>query len=135
MRLIKQHSVFDALPVFHEMLETMKQSIWNSPTFLFERNWRPFQFKEDDKNVVITVELPGFKRDEIVLQVLEDGVLRAGVLRLTANSPTRGAYTHEFASAKTDFNNAEVKLEDGILTITSAIKQEVASKPKQLKIS
>lgn len=129
-KLVKRTGVFDVFNEFDSLLDGMRQSIWNSPTFLFERNWRPFQFNETGDSVTVDIELPGFKREEITIDVVEDGVLR-----VSADSKTRGRYTHEFATPKADFDKAEVKLTDGILQITAPVKPVEPPKRKQLTIS
>lgn len=93
------------------LFDRMHDGFWKDPVFQLNRNWRPTDISESEKEYVIEIELPRFKREEIKVEVTK------GVLKVVAKN-ARTSYVREFILQFSDFEKTEVKLEDGLLKIT-----------------
>lgn len=103
----------------------------------------PADVREDDSNVYIEAELPGFKKDEVEIAI-EQGTLTITAERrekdrdekkegyhLSERSFRR--YQRAFAlPTQVDETGAEAKLDSGVLHLTLPKSQEV--KPRQIEI-
>jgi len=102
----------------------------------------PVDVEEDDDAITIEAELPGFKRDEVDVNV-ENGVLtikaERGAKQLNGKTKlhmSERRYTRvqrAFTLPRTvDGSDVEAKLCDGILTLT--LKKTEESKPRKIEI-
>jgi HSP20 family protein len=92
----------------------------------FQLGEYPMDIDEDDKNVYVEAELPGFKKDEIILH-LEGNELRIRAERKPSRSRgTRHLYERFYSRvnrwvtlpAPVDPDAVDAKLEDGVLRLT-----------------
>lgn len=102
----------------------------------------PVDVDEDDDKITIEAEMPGFKRDEIDVNV-ENGVLTIKAER-SSKEDNNGTKRHlserrftrvqrAFTLPRTvDGSDVEAKLGDGILTLT--LKKTEESKPRKIEI-
>jgi len=151
--LTRSHqSKLSVLPAFDELfglggeLDRLFESPfvdWNRKSQLL-RVWNPaIDLYEDVNNVVVKVELPGMKKEEIEVS-LDDGVLSISGERKRdtkyADAQTHrserfvGAFQRSFAlpsTVKTDQVKADYK--DGILTVTLPKAEE--AKRKQIEVN
>lgn len=106
----------------------------------------PVDITENQENLVIEAELPGYKKDEIEVTT-EDGVLtivaertqekpeaddsKAGRQRLTERSYAKVSRSFRFP-ATVDINKVDASLDSGILTLTVPKREEV--KPRKIEV-
>ncbi len=88
----------------------------------------PVDIREDDKNVYVDAEVPGFKKDEIQV-TFDQGMLRLCAEHREEKKP-KGDRTHRIERRyrciertltlpeSVDISKAEAKLEDGVLHLT-----------------
>lgn len=91
-------------------VDRIHDSFWSEPAFQLNRNWRPTEFNETEKEYNIEIELPRFKREDIKVEVTK------GILKVTAKN-SRSSYVREFSLPYVDYDHTSVKLEDGVLKI------------------
>ncbi|MFH0832229.1 MAG: Hsp20/alpha crystallin family protein [Candidatus Aenigmatarchaeota archaeon] len=104
----------------------------------------PISMGETDKKVVIRAELPGFKKDEISLNVTENFIEIAAAKKEEKIERTEKSYMHERSSGairrafslpkNVDPENADAKLEDGLLTVTLPKLHPEEKKKKKVPI-
>jgi HSP20 family protein len=102
----------------------------------------PVDIHEDDDSITVEAEMPGFKRDEINV-TLEQGVLSISAERETqekskgAQHLTERCYRRVARSFKlpvaVDESKVDAHLEDGVLTLKLAKREEV--KPRRIEVS
>lgn len=113
---------------FPTVLETLRSSLydefWQSPAFLFERNWKPTEIKSTDKEYVIEIELPRFKKEDVKVESIDGSIV------VTAKN-AKSSFVRAFSYSDWDSENSNVELKDGLLTITVA---RVSPKIKTLEI-
>ena len=101
----------------------------------------PVDIREDDSNVYIEAELPGFKRDEIEV-TMEQGVLTINAQRkqeekkgeeqhLTERHFTRVSRSFRLPTP-VDENKIDAHLEEGVLTLSLPKREEV--KPRRIEV-
>jgi len=101
----------------------------------------PVDIREDDTNVYVEAELPGFKRDEIDV-TMEQGVLTINAQRkieekkgeeqhLTERRFTRVSRSFRLPTP-VDENKIEAHLEEGVLTLSLPKREEV--KPRRIEV-
>lgn len=106
----------------------------------------PVDITENEENLVIEAELPGYKKDEIEVTT-EDGVLtivaertqektdenesKASRRRLTERSYAKVSRSFRFP-ATVDIGKVEASLDSGILTLTVPKREEV--KPRKVEV-
>jgi HSP20 family protein len=119
---------------------------WTAPSrdSGFFSGWTPALDVYDDKDrLVVKVELPGMKKDEIEIS-LHDGVLTVSGERKTENEVKEGQtfrserYFGKFQRSVTlptavDAGKVKAAYKDGVLTIDLAKAEE--AKPKQIEVS
>jgi HSP20 family protein len=84
------------------------------------------EWEETDKNLIVKIELPGFKLSEIDLGI-EDGVLF-----IKANNKKSSIKKYYTISNKIKVEESTANLEDGILTIT--LPKSLESKATKIQI-
>jgi len=106
----------------------------------------PVDIEEDENNVYVEAEMPGFSKDEIEV-TLENGVLSISAERQQHSSgegePGRRSHLHErrytrvarrFALPTTlDESDVQAKLDNGVLRLTIPKKEEV--RPRRIEVS
>lgn len=89
---------------------------------------------EDDNNVYARFELPGFKKDEIKIQIEKD-VLTVEVNRTSEDTDAQNSVNLSRAVSipeGVDVDNVSARLEDGILSVT--LPKQEARKPRMIEI-
>ena len=107
MSIIKYNNLntqFDAL------VNELSNMLWRSPTFQFERNWRPEEIKQTDTQYTIEVELPRVTKEQVKAEVLDNQLVISA-------STDKLQYERSFALSDADFAQSELKLENGVLSI------------------
>lgn len=107
------------------IVNNFHDAFWGDPLFQLERNWRPTDVDETDTEYKVEVELPRFKREEIRVEVVKN------TLQITAKN-AKASYVRAFSLSDADFDKANVKLEDGVLSVV--IPKVESSKTKVLEI-
>ena len=108
----------------NSLFDDLFDEFWRTPSFLFERNWRPTDIKATDKGYTIEIELPRVKKEEVSVEVVD------GVLTVSAKNE-KLSFVRSFSYSDMDVEQAAVKLSDGVLTIEVP---KVASSVKKLEI-
>jgi HSP20 family protein len=83
---------------------------------------------EDDKNIYITVELPGIERDNIDIQLTDHSVI------IDVNSPERKYHKEIEVPAKIKTDEVKAAYKNGILDITLPRFKEETKKGKKINI-
>jgi HSP20 family molecular chaperone IbpA len=89
---------------------------------------------ENDHNVTLSLDVPGFKESDLKLELLE-----RGIIRISGERTNKFNYTSKFSrhftldGARVDLNNIQPNLVDGVLSITFP-KRELAQ-PRAIPIS
>ncbi|MEX0653902.1 MAG: Hsp20/alpha crystallin family protein [Phycisphaeraceae bacterium] len=102
----------------------------------------PVDIREDDNNVIVEAELPGFKKEEIDV-TMEQGVLTINAHREEKKDEEKGErYLHErrFSRVSRSFRlptpvdegKVDCKLNEGVLTIHLPKREEV--KPRKIEV-
>jgi HSP20 family protein len=128
-----QHRHLGGTPARRERDEELSLGAWIPPV----------DIEEDNENLVLTAELPGFKEDQIDIQV-EGGVLTIRGER-TFDDKQEGKNFHrversygQFVRSFTlpnnvDRDNVKASFKDGLLSIELPKREE--AKPRQIKVS
>jgi len=93
------------------LVDELFDSFWDSPAFQFERNWRPTDISEDENNYYINIELPGFKKSDINISVVNN------TIKVLAKN-NKSVYSRAFSISGWNTNKVKTKLENGVLTAT-----------------
>lgn len=94
----------------------------------------PLDLYEDEQNVYARFELPGFRKDEVIVE-LENAVLTVNVQR--KGDEKEGRQELRFTRSVTvpegiDSEKVKAKLEDGILTVT--LPKQETRKPRSIQV-
>ena len=134
----------------HELEEAFK-SFWSEPfrfeltipRITFPKFGPTARFRETDKELIIHIPLPGFKRDEIELTVTENYLRVRAEKKEVRKEQTESAYFASAAESKIERSyrlpkeivpeRVRAKLEDGVLTIV-APKAKPERKERRVKI-
>jgi HSP20 family protein len=104
----------------------------------------PVNVREDDGEVVATVELPGMKQDDIEVTVRQDGIRIAGERKEESETKEEDYYCLEssygrFARyvdlpAEVDESKAEATFTDGILKIKMPKSEDSKTRAKKIAV-
>ena len=125
----KYYSPLNSWDLFHNEFDSLVDSMfnwaWSNPTWVTNRNYRLCDVKDNTDNYTISVELPGYKRSEVKLEVV------GNTLQLTAEN-TKGKYVKSWSLSDSDLEKVTSKLEDGVLNVT--IPKLPSATPKVIDI-
>lgn len=107
------------------LFDQLHDNFWASPEVQFNRNWRPTEVSETDIAYKIEIELPRFKKEEVKVEAVK------GVLKVIAKNQ-RANYVREFGLPYANLNLSDVRLADGVLTIS--VPKSGEGQTKQLEI-
>lgn len=115
--------------VFHDefdnFIDRAFNSFWTSPLLVTQRNYRIYDVAENEKDYTITVEIPGYKKGEIKLEIVDNSI------QLTAEN-SKGKYIKAWSLSGANLDKVTSKLEDGVLTIT--VEKIPEAQPKVVEI-
>jgi HSP20 family molecular chaperone IbpA len=80
-----------------------------------------------DEDQTVTLDLPGYKREEIAVEATHDGVVT-----ITAQNDKRGLTTRQYYLDGLDSEQVEAALSDGVLTLT--LKRAESAKPRKIAV-
>ena len=131
-------SPFDLL---HREIDRALDRAWgNGGEMLAGAAAYPVDIHEDENNIIVEAELPGFKKDEIDVS-MEQGVLTINAMRKPEERKTEHHLSERrFARVSRSFrlpiavdeNKVEAHLEHGLLTLTLPKREEV--KPRRIEV-
>ncbi len=130
-------SPFDALD--REFGRALRRA-WNDDEGNALTGAYPVDIREDDDHVYVDAEMPGFTKDQISV-TLENGILQLAGQRKAETAKGQQHLTERrflrVARAFTmptpvDENRCEAKLQDGVLHLTFAKREEV--KPRKIEV-
>ncbi len=112
--------------------------------FIAIRQAFPVNISETDQDVIVEAHLPGFKKDEIKIEVTEDAIHIAARKKRVSEQKGKGYYIQEAGSAavsrsftlpaSVDTKKVEAKLEDGILHV-KMVKLHPGKKKRRIDIN
>jgi HSP20 family molecular chaperone IbpA len=101
--------------------------VLNDKSFWTDCFYKSNGVKQTETGYELSLDLPGFKKDEVTV-----GVREMEILSIRAKSKKKGDITREYSIDKADFKKAEVKLEDGVLSVVIPFKEEM--KPFSIEV-
>lgn len=133
---------FDCLPLERMFTSLLREPFFKLPSAMIEEGTLPIDLSEDDRNVYVRASLPGFKRDEIEVQV-QDGVLSINARQeeTTEESNERyyrkerrvGSVSRRIAlPTSVEDTETSAELKDGVLTVR--IPKSPKATPRKVKI-
>lgn len=114
------HDEFDAF------IERAFGRFWSNPLLVTQRNYRIYDVTENDKDYTITVEIPGYKKSDIKLEVVDN------TIQLTAENK-KGKYVKAWSLYGANLDKITSTLEDGVLNIVVEKTPEVQPKSIEIK--
>ena len=127
-------SLFD--DIFGDSLDSFFDNDW-----LKEFNIRPksnvcYHFNEEDKEHVIDVQVPGFKKDDINIEVDESGIYLKGEVNdeSVRNKINRSQFSYAMRIRGINDKSIDASLEDGILTVKFKTLEPKKKTIKQIEI-
>ena len=132
---------------FDEM-RRMMENFWMAPFEEFGRWGDGFtpkvDVKEEDKEIIVSAELPGMDQKDIEVTVTNDSVRISGEKKHEKEEEEKGYYRHETfcgsfdrvidLPAEVDEGKAEAEVSKGVLTIKLPKSEEAQAKRKKIKI-
>lgn len=149
MKYIRPQATASALPALDPVsrLQAEMQKLFEAPFADFGSQffnvWAPaLDVYEDKENLVVTLEVPGMKKEDFEI-ALHDGVLSIGGERRLETSGTRksgyrserfeGRFQRSVTLPKAvDASKVRAAYKDGVLTVTLPIAE--AARPKQIVV-
>jgi HSP20 family protein len=146
-RALRQRERAGFLRPFDEM-RRMMEDFWVTPFEEFGR-WGDgltprVDVKEEDKEIIVSAELPGMDQKDIDVTVTNDSVRISGEKKHEKEEEERDYYRHErFCGtfdrvvdlpAEVDENKAEAEFSKGVLTVKLPKSEEAQAKQKKIKI-
>lgn len=88
-----------------------------------------FKYNKETNSYSVSIEAPGYKKNEISVEVPEEGLVV-----VTAKNEKKGIYTRSFSLYDVDLNSSTTSavLEDGILTVT--VKAPPVKQPVKIEV-
>jgi len=132
---------------FDEM-RRMMQDFWMMPFEEFGRwgdGFTPMvDVKEEDKEILLSAELPGMDQKDIDVTVTKDSVRISGEKKQEEEKEEKGYYRHETSygsferiidlPTEVDQDRAEAEFRNGVLTIKLPKSEEAQAKHRKIKI-
>lgn len=94
----------------NSLFDDFFDEVWSEPAIMFQRNWRPTEIEEEKDHYTINVELPGFRKNEISVSTQNNSI------KITAKN-NKSSFVRSFAIGDWQVDKADVKLENGILSV------------------
>lgn len=98
---------------------------------------------QDEKNIYVEAPIPGYKEDDLDIDVAEEYLTITGKVKSEEESKKKGYFRQEYAyqsftrtipfPVPVDADSAEAEVEDGVLTIT--VPKAEPEKPKTKKLA
>ncbi len=132
---------------FDEM-RRMMEDFWMAPFEEFGRWGDGFtpkvDIKEEDKEIIVSAELPGMDQKDIDVTVTKDSIRISGEKKHEKEEEEKGFYRHETfcgsfdrvidLPAEVEEDKAEAEFSKGVLTIRLPKSEEAQAKRKKIKI-
>ena len=146
-RALRRREREGAMRPFDEM-RRMMEDLWMTPFEEFGR-WGDgltpkVDVKEEDKEIIVSAELPGMDQKDIDVTVTNDSVRISGQKRHEKEEDEKGFYRHETfcgsfdrvidLPAEVEEDKAEAEFSKGVLTIRLPKSEEAQAKRKKIKI-
>jgi HSP20 family protein len=132
---------------FDEM-RRMMEDFWMAPFEEFGRWGDGFtpkvDIREEDKEIIVSAELPGMDQKDIDVTVTNDSIRISGEKKHEKEEEEKGFYRHETfcgsfdrvidLPAEVEEDKAEAEFSKGVLTIKLPKSEEAQAKRKKIKI-
>jgi HSP20 family protein len=129
-------------------LRQMMQNFWMTPLEELGRWGDGFvpkvDIRDEDKEVIVSAELPGMDQKDIDVTVTKDAIRVSGQKKHEKEEDEKGFYRHETfcgsfdrvidLPAEVDENKAEAEFRNGVLTIRLPKSEEAQAKHRKIKI-
>mgnify|MGYP003572762024 FL=1 len=128
-------SFFDRDPFFSNVLmpvvrDSNQNELWKHP------GW---EIHEDDKNYSVSIDVPGVKKDQMQIELEDNGRtlhLSGGRKLKTKNSISETKFSRRFTIGENvDLAKMSANLEDGVLTVTAPKKLPENAAPQTIQIT
>ena len=108
------------------------RDVWNNIPVYEEREFAPaFEFRESTDHYALCVDLPGMKREDINIDLVENTMTVSGVRKRGGETLT---YRKNFVlPAYVDADKVEAAYEDGVLNLR--LSKLAAAQPRKIQIS
>lgn len=114
--------------IFEKLTHDIFNDVFSDPFFATSRNWRPESTHETEKEWVFEVELPRVKKEQVKVKSINKNTIAIDV------NTEKLTYQRTFHTNEIDATKADVKLEDGVLTVKlPKIKVEDNAKLLEIK--
>lgn len=100
--------------------------VWEDPMFALTRNWKPTEIVEDKDSMTYEIELPRFTKEQVKVEAVN------GTISVSARNE-KTVYSKTFTTRDLELDKAEVKLENGVLSIKCPKKAEAKARVLQIK--
>lgn len=126
-----------SLQYIHPLEDVFAQFFNDSHAVSLGAKVAPIEVRVDEKNVYLTIEVPGIERDAISIEYRDNLVTISGEKKADATDSTQGVYQREISYGKFSrsvkvgdvaFDQAEAKLENGVLKVSIPKAQIAESK-------
>jgi HSP20 family protein len=137
----EMENLFDDFGLGHEWLApitkgaNLAQGLWTPQVEMFER----------DKELVVRADLPGLTKDDVKVEVANDGITIEGERKQESKEKGEGLYRSERSYGKfyrrlpipegIDPADATATFSDGVLEVTMPVPKRTERKTKRLQIS
>lgn len=115
------------LSPFNRLFNQLESSLETSCSLLTS------EINENEQAYTVSLVLPGFKKDEVVVEVVEGDTLRVSASKKGSSARRAVSKSFQLDSNHIDTKGITAKLEDGILNIV--IPKVPASKPRQIIVA
>lgn len=107
------------------LIDELLDNIGRSPSFVWDRNWRPTEVKVEPEKYIIEIELPRVKKDEIKVEAVDGNTV-------TITAKTNSLFFERvFSYVDCSAEQSKVSLENGVLSVEIP---RVSPKTKRLEI-
>jgi HSP20 family protein len=135
-----------SLTDFRREMDRLFDDFWTTPALSVSNevsSWSPStDIEEEDDHYMLSLEVPGMKRDDLKIEVVDNQVLISGERKSEDKRQNKGGYYSERRFGKfqrafalpthVDAGKIEAQYQDGVLKVY--VPKSEAAKPRQIKI-
>ena len=124
---------------FQQLFDHFESDFFTRPLGVARGEWFPrLDVQRKNSDVVVEIELPGLKKDDVQIEVTPEGLVISGEKRQESETKEDNYYRSERSFGRfmrrvalphgTDTDEADAKFEDGVLRITMPVKEVETTK-------
>jgi HSP20 family protein len=142
--VVPRRNPFRDLWNFQQLFDRFDSDFFTRPLGVSRGEWFPrLDVRRLEGDVVVEVELPGMSKDDVKIEVTNDGLVISGEKKSESETKEDNFYRSERTFGRfmrrvalphgTDAENADAKFENGILRITMPVKEAPAGRTIEVK--